>query len=135
MKFRFLRGSYEESMKSVVEVSGMQGLEVILRFMGHTGEIDVSPHGHTDSRNGWDTHYVTVDGNIVGMCNGYPLPGVYTTSSSRFVYPDAQAALEKIESLLPRTFFADRDVVFRVERLVDSWRRAVKALNAEETIE
>ena len=31
-----------------------------------------------------------------------------------------------IEALLPSTFYADRDLVFRVKMLVENWQRAVK---------
>lgn len=33
---------------------------------------------------------------------------------------------DAIQTLLPETFYADRDLVFRIERLVDNWQRAIK---------
>jgi hypothetical protein len=39
----------------------------------------------------------------------------------------------ELEAILPATFFADRTVVERVERIVDGWRRAVVANQALES--
>lgn len=36
-----------------------------------------------------------------------------------------------VDDLLPATFYADRDIRFRVGRLVEQWRAAVAAVNSQ----
>lgn len=37
-----------------------------------------------------------------------------------------------VESVIPPTFYADRDLKFRVERLVEQWNKAVRIINSLE---
>lgn len=84
MKFRQQCGGFEDSMKGVFEVKDMQDLTNTLRFLGHTGEIVVNPHGYYDGRNGWDTHTVTVDGDCIGFTDGvYSCLGCGTDGHAR----------------------------------------------------
>ena len=97
MKFRPQRGGYSESMAEVVEVSSKSELkDIVLDFvlpaalfgvdpsfrhksdenyvldLRRTPEynIEVTPLGVVDPRNGWDSHIVLLNGQAVGFTDG-----------------------------------------------------------------
>lgn len=72
MKFRPQRGGYDESMAEVVEVSSTSELIDLLTLQFGCGDYAIlSPHEpEIDSRNGWDTHTVTKDGEAYGFTDG-----------------------------------------------------------------
>lgn len=45
----------------------------------------------------------------------------------------AESRIAQLGAILPKTFFADRDIAFRLERMVDEWRRAIEANHILET--
>lgn len=45
---------------------------------------------------------------------------------------DAQKRLKNVEALIPKGFYADRTLEFRVERVIDNWKRCVKVLTDRE---
>lgn len=70
MLFRFQRGSLEDSMNTVREVNSLAEIEALLRSAGiPSGKLKVYDYGY-DSRVGWNTHVVTVNGKHVGFTNG-----------------------------------------------------------------
>lgn len=78
MKFREHRGAYMDSMATVVEIADHAALVDHIRSMlaPYRFEFDsrllrVKPYGGIDSRNGWDTYIVTIDGfGVVGFTDG-----------------------------------------------------------------
>ena len=81
MKFRWHRGGFKKSMETTIELRDTKELEELvvawakkhyIRSIGDFYRVDVSPYGGVDSRNGWDTHIVTLDGNAVGFTDGMP---------------------------------------------------------------
>jgi hypothetical protein len=69
MRFRWQRGSLEESMSTSVEFDGGKELFSIVRKTFPFGEIFVEKYGW-DERCGWDCWLVLVDGNAVGFTSG-----------------------------------------------------------------
>jgi hypothetical protein len=67
MKFRPQRGGLEESMRETIEVADMKSLAT---HLGVDVERIVVRHYGFDSRIGWDTHIVTIDGEGVGFTDG-----------------------------------------------------------------
>lgn len=70
MKFRWHRGSYEESMATVQTFSSRAELEKIVG-----GPVTLKDYGlrRLDRRNGWDTWIVlNAEGDAVGMTDGSP---------------------------------------------------------------
>jgi hypothetical protein len=72
--FRRHRGMLEESLATTVSVSSVAELEAEVRKAWlHLGDRPVSisfKHVGYDDRCGWDTYYVLVDGQCVGMSDG-----------------------------------------------------------------
>lgn len=61
-------------METTITIEGIADLSLALSNAGYpVGAISVKPYGF-DSRIGWDTHMVTIDGNAVGFTDG-PLEG------------------------------------------------------------
>jgi len=76
-KFRQHRGGYAESMATVVNARTFADLDRIVNgFLAGPstkGRITVKPYSSgVDSRNGWDTHVVMLDGGVVGFTDGMP---------------------------------------------------------------
>lgn len=77
-KFRFHRGSLEESMKTVVEVATLTDLCGELNSAEvagpgvdlHEAQIHIE-HYIMDDRIGWDTWVVTACGRVLGFTNGF----------------------------------------------------------------
>lgn len=65
--FRFHRGGFDESMATVESVFTLSCLAKLVAFCGDS--IELKRIGH-DTRNGWETYMVTVDGMAVGFTNG-----------------------------------------------------------------
>ena len=70
-KYRPHRGGLEESMREAVLVEDFAALAKHLSAT-ETDRVEVAPYGF-DSRTGWDTHLVTVNGRPVGFTDG-PIP-------------------------------------------------------------
>jgi hypothetical protein len=79
VKFREHRGSYADSMDTVVEIENFDALlEYANKLMKpfalqfKRDEVFVSPYtGRRDPRNGWDTHIVTATGyGVLGFVDG-----------------------------------------------------------------
>ncbi len=79
MKFRFHAGGYNESMATAFECSStVKALKQSIRrrnpfpFVSNDFKnIVVKPYGTgIDSRNGWDTHIVLIDGYPIGFTDG-----------------------------------------------------------------
>lgn len=82
MRFRMHRGSLDESMKTVIDVDGFNGLAAHIREkfidFGPTfddSQLKIKAYGGDDARIGWrDVHIVTIDGyGVVSFCEG-PIP-------------------------------------------------------------
>ena len=76
-KFRQHRGGYAESMATVVDAGTLADVEQIVNgFLSGPstkGRVEVKPYSSgVDSRNGWDTHVVLLDGSVVGFTDGMP---------------------------------------------------------------
>ncbi len=76
-KFRQHRGGYTESMATAVDASTLADLERIVgEFLAGPstkGRITVRSYSRGyDPRNGWDTHLVMLDNNVVGFSDGMP---------------------------------------------------------------
>jgi hypothetical protein len=75
MKFRFHRGSLEDSLATVVEVGSMAELRAVIEkewgLICPTGDepLSVEPYGY-DARIDWDTHLVLWKYQPVGFLNG-----------------------------------------------------------------
>lgn len=72
MKFREHRGSYEESMATVIEVESLADVERLMaQEIGWLGPIVCELYCF-DSRNNWNTWIVTLEngGGILGFSNG-----------------------------------------------------------------
>lgn len=71
IKIRSHRGTLSESMKTVegIEPTLAAVREYLSLHEYGLGEIRVNPVGH-DTRNGWDTHVVTMDGCAVAFTDG-----------------------------------------------------------------
>lgn len=73
IKFRFHRGSLEDSMKTVIEINTMVELvnAINKEFVYDIKETQITfSYASYDNRIGWDTYYVCVDGNAIGMSDG-----------------------------------------------------------------
>ena len=75
-KFRSHRGGFEESMSTVVEVSNIDELLAHINKSRRSNDeihsVNLSYSAY-DSRNGWDTYYVSIPGEgVVGFINGDP---------------------------------------------------------------
>lgn len=87
MKYREHRGGLSDSMATMVEVNGLQGLLWHLSKRAETypsfpvvseKTVHIEPYGF-DDRIGWDTHIVTLDGyGVLGFTDG---PAVRTGES------------------------------------------------------
>lgn len=40
---------------------------------------------------------------------------------------------DEVSNLLPPTYYADRDLAFRIQRMVESWKRAIRSNTAMAT--
>jgi hypothetical protein len=68
--FRLHRGTLEDAMKTVKEVSSAKDIEKILLEQGlKRGKIKIKQYVF-DARINWDTHIVTLNGAAVGFTNG-----------------------------------------------------------------
>ena len=74
MKIRIHRGGFAESMATVQEIEpNCYAVAHYLRQYGIAdGDTAFSAYGGIDSRNGWDTHLVSVAGFPVAFTNGLP---------------------------------------------------------------
>jgi len=74
MKFRWHRGSLDDSMQTVVDFESFDGLVSILRATPYTPSFDTSDIKVEkycyDPRIEWDTYIVTIDGNAIGFTDG-----------------------------------------------------------------
>lgn len=76
MKYRPPRSGYEESMALTVEVADMAALVAVLHdalgeFMDvKAADVTFSERHVIDDRNGWDTYYVLLNGQVVGFSDG-----------------------------------------------------------------
>jgi hypothetical protein len=71
-KFREHRGSLADSMKTVVEVNGLELQQLCEKITGLDSWIEIRPYGY-DDRIGWDTYIVLMPGwGVVGFTNGVP---------------------------------------------------------------
>jgi hypothetical protein len=72
------RGSLAESMRTVRPVRDREHLVAIIRASlapyGHSvkpEQISIDPYGGLDTRIGWDTHLISIEGyGVWGMANG-----------------------------------------------------------------
>ena len=79
MKFREHRGLLAESMETVVDLEGFDALVAYLAEKFKPWGVEVTPelvkaekYGGFDTRIGWDTWIVMVDGAAVGFTDGDP---------------------------------------------------------------
>lgn len=83
-KFRWHCGSLEDSMNSTVVINGTIDLLRIIRSRPHLADSELKDlkieHERFDYRIGWDSHIVTIKGNVVGWTDG--LPGDYDLDKS-----------------------------------------------------
>jgi hypothetical protein len=70
-KFRQQRGGFEESMYTTEPCQSMESLLRIINRLGYRGEVVVKDYAG-DSRNGWYTCLVTVNGHAIGFTDGMP---------------------------------------------------------------
>lgn len=74
LKFRWQRGSLDDSMQTVVDFESFDDLVNILRSNGFLRDCqasDIAVKQYTyDERIGWDTHIVTYNGSAVGFTDG-----------------------------------------------------------------
>ena len=78
MLFRHHRGSLDEAMRTVVEIPSKKALlrEIKSHLSPHDSlkidNVDDISFKHVgwDDRIKWDTYYVIVDGQVLGMSNG-----------------------------------------------------------------
>lgn len=73
IKYREHRGSFEESMDTVVDVSDMEDLIKYIKnkqpYLDTSKNIEIEYYG-IDYRNNWITFMVTVDGKVAGFTDG-----------------------------------------------------------------
>lgn len=74
MKFREHRGSLSDSMKTVREFEGIDGLREIIGdipLIPSDSEISVEPYCDKDDRIGWnDVHIVSTSDGVLGFTDG-----------------------------------------------------------------
>lgn len=81
--FRFHRGSYKESMATARPVKDISELGLLLALEYNfdvDSKLSIKHLNRIDSRNGWDTHIVAVNDQVVGYLNqniGYNPNNVY----------------------------------------------------------
>ena len=91
-KFRSHRGGFEESMSTVVEVSNIDELLAHINKSRRSNDeihsVNLSYCAY-DSRNGWDTYYVSIPGEgVVGFINGDPAK---TDEARKEVWEESEA--------------------------------------------
>lgn len=70
MKYRQHKGGLSESMATVRDIAATRQAMFDALGLDATASLDVKPYGY-DSRIGWDTHIVTVEGyGVVGFTDG-----------------------------------------------------------------
>lgn len=74
--FRQHRGSFKEAMKTVIEVRDKVDLFNYLKHdlsgykLESMDQLTITPYSGIDSRNGWDTYIVCINGAAIGFTNG-----------------------------------------------------------------
>jgi hypothetical protein len=71
--FRFNRGSFQDSMKTVIEFKDKSDLlsriSVYNPIIETEESLECIPYFGVDNRNGWNTYLIKLGGFVVGMTN------------------------------------------------------------------